>query len=342
MLDMGFEYQVRRVVEREGMPRPGQRQTLMLSATYPHAVQQLAAQFMSNYIFVSVGRVGSTTALIKQTVLWAAAPEKRRLLLEQLETCAGRTVIFVETKGAADELGEFLASAAVPAASIHGGRSQKEREAALLAFRRGQPHVLVATDVAARGIDVPECTSVINFELPRDIDSFVHRVGRTGRMGRLGHAISLFGPADRPLARPLVSLLQEAGQEIPEWLRGLSLDRSHGRRWNGRGGSKFGSRDIRSATQVRRYAHPAPSPSTGGFMQSSFHASAHSGVLDAAAVSCGWPQHGYLGVQPRAGYSTGLLSQEYFDGCEPYYCQQEHPAESRASSGAVDISGSLL
>ncbi|KOO24102.1 dead-domain-containing protein, partial [Chrysochromulina tobinii] len=250
MLDMGFEPQIRRVVEREGMPPAGQRQTLMFSATFPKEIQRLASEFMTRYIFVAVGRVGSTTALITQTVVWAEEQDKRRVLLEQLAACTGRTIIFVETKRAAEQLEEFLHRSSVPATSIHGDRSQREREQALLAFRRGSPSVLVATDVAARGLDVPECMHVINYELPREITSYVHRIGRTGRMGRHGTATSLFSYANKPVARELVTLLQEANQECPDWLLQLAAEGGAPfRGYGGSRGSKFGGRDFRQNAQ---------------------------------------------------------------------------------------------
>merc|ERR1719502_13619 len=190
----------------------------MFSATFPKEIQKLASEFMTRYIFVDVGRVGSTTALITQTVLWTEEQDKNRVLLELLQQQQGRTIIFVETKRAAEQLEEFLYRSQVPATSIHGDRTQREREQALLAFRKGMPATLVATDVAARGLDVPDCLHVINYELPRDINSYVHRIGRTGRMGRQGTAISLFSPSNKPVARDMVTLLQEASQEVPDWL----------------------------------------------------------------------------------------------------------------------------
>merc|ERR1719163_1347023 len=114
MLDMGFEPQIRRIVQQEGMPASGavadgggERQTLMFSATFPKEIQRLASEFMTRYIFVAVGRVGSTTALITQSVVWAEEHDKRRALLEQLASCTGRTIIFVETKRAAEQLEDF-------------------------------------------------------------------------------------------------------------------------------------------------------------------------------------------------------------------------------------------
>jgi len=289
---MGFEPQIRRVVEREGMPATGDRQTLMFSATFPKEIQRLASEFMTRYVFVAVGRVGSTTALITQTVVWADEADKRRVLLEQLEACAGRTIIFVETKRAAEQLEEFLNRSQVPATSIHGDRSQRDREHALLGFRRGQPSVLVATDVAARGLDVPDCMHVINYELPRDINSYVHRIGRTGRMGRQGTAISLFSYANKPVACDLVTLLQEASQACPDWLLKLSAEGTAGagsRGYQNRG--KFGGRDYRANAQVRRYQHSGasfPGMSTGG-----------------RGMANGWPQQGYMAGIKHAGDMFG-------------------------------------
>ena len=136
-------------------------------------------------------------------MIWVDDQQKHTALVELITNTQGRTIVFVETKRAAEQLEDFLYRSSIPATSIHGDRTQREREHALLAFRRGQPAVLVATDVAARGLDVPECMHVINYELPRDINSYVHRIGRTGRMGRQGTATSLFGWANRPVAREL-------------------------------------------------------------------------------------------------------------------------------------------
>ena len=108
-------------------------------------------------------------------MIWVDDQQKHTALVELITNTQGRTIVFVETKRAAEQLEDFLYRSSIPATSIHGDRTQREREHALLAFRRGQPAVLVATDVAARGLDVPECMHVINYELPRDINSYVHR-----------------------------------------------------------------------------------------------------------------------------------------------------------------------
>jgi ATP-dependent RNA helicase DDX3X len=254
MLDMGFEPQIRRIVDGEDMPRVGQRQTMMFSATFPKEIQRLASDFLGNYIFLAVGRVGSSTDLIVQHIEQVRGGDKRSLLMDLIHAVnEGLTVVFVETKRGADALEDWLTRAGFPATSIHGDRSQQEREAALRDFKSGRTPILVATDVAARGLDIPAVTHVINFDLPSDIDDYVHRIGRTGRAGKKGLATAFFDvEKDGQLARPIVDLMTEANQEVPEWLTqfasravfgGGGGGRSRGR---GGGGSRFGGRDFRA------------------------------------------------------------------------------------------------
>ncbi|XP_054738368.1 ATP-dependent RNA helicase bel [Anastrepha obliqua] len=263
MLDMGFEPQIRRIVEQSNMPPTGQRQTLMFSATFPKQIQELASDFLSNYIFLAVGRVGSTSENITQTILWVYEQDKRSYLLDLLSSIrAGAeyskdslTLIFVETKKGADALEEFLYQCNHPVTSIHGDRTQKEREEALRCFRSGDCPILVATAVAARGLDIPHVKHVINFDLPSDVEEYVHRIGRTGRMGNLGVATSFFNEKNRNICGDLLELLVETKQEVPGFLEEmLSSDRTHsGNRRRGGGGvgrygGGFGSRDYRQTS----------------------------------------------------------------------------------------------
>ncbi|XP_033149891.1 ATP-dependent RNA helicase bel [Drosophila busckii] len=251
MLDMGFEPQIRRIVEQMNMPPTGQRQTLMFSATFPKQIQELASDFLSNYIFLAVGRVGSTSENITQTLLWVYDQDKRSYLLDLLSSIRdgpeyskdNLTLIFVETKKGADSLEEFLYQCKHPVTSIHGDRTQKEREEALRCFRSGDCPILVATAVAARGLDIPHVTHVINFDLPSDVEEYVHRIGRTGRMGNLGVATSFFNEKNRNICSDLLELLIETKQEIPGFLEDmLSSDRGHsGAKRRGGGGGGVGS-----------------------------------------------------------------------------------------------------
>lgn len=257
MLDMGFEVQIRSILEKESMPRTGDRQTLMFSATFPSPIQMLARDFLDNYIFLAVGRVGSASENITQKVFWVEEHDKRSFLLDLLNaadltqpSAEHLTLVFVETKKGADSLEEFLHNEGYPVTSIHGDRTQREREDALRQFRSGNTPILVATSVAARGLDIPHVKHVINFDLPSDVEEYVHRIGRTGRMGNLGVATSFLNDRNRNLASPLLDLLIEAKQEIPSWLENVAADgrtASSGRRGGkGRFGSGgFGSRDYR-------------------------------------------------------------------------------------------------
>jgi ATP-dependent RNA helicase DDX3X len=180
---MGFEPQIRRIVEQEDMAPPANRQTLMFSATFPRNIQMLARDFLKDYVFLAVGRVGSTSENITQHIEYVEEDDKRSLLLDILHSdpsistpghsSPNLTLVFVETKRSADMLCHFLTDNGFPATAIHGDRTQQEREYALRSFKTGKTPVLVATAVASRGLDIPNVTHVINFDIPTDIDEYV-------------------------------------------------------------------------------------------------------------------------------------------------------------------------
>ncbi|XP_037429869.1 DEAD-box ATP-dependent RNA helicase 52C-like [Triticum dicoccoides] len=258
MLDMGFEPQVRRIVEQMDMPPRGVRQTLLFSATFPGEIQRMASDFLENYIFLAVGRVGSSTELIAQRVEFVQEADKRSHLMDLLHAQRDSseqgnqalTLVFVETKRGADSLENWLCTNGFPATSIHGDRNQQEREYALRSFKSGQTPILVATDVAARGLDIPHVAHVVNFDLPNDIDDYVHRIGRTGRAGKSGIATAFFNDNNSSMAKSLADLMQESNQEVPARLTRYAARPSYGggggrnRRGAG-GGSRFGGRDFR-------------------------------------------------------------------------------------------------
>nr|XP_043873991.1 putative ATP-dependent RNA helicase an3 isoform X1 [Solea senegalensis] len=267
MLDMGFEPQIRRIVEQDTMPPKGIRHTMMFSATFPKEIQILARDFLEDYIFLAVGRVGSTSENITQKVVWVEEPDKRSFLLDLLNATViptevqdnvteppekpgkdSLTLVFVETKKGADALEDFLYCEGYACTSIHGDRSQRDREEALHQFRSGRSPILVATAVAARGLDISNVKHVINFDLPSDIEEYVHRIGRTGRVGNLGLATSFFNDKNSNITKDLLDILGEAKQEVPSWLESLAYDHQH--KSSGRGRSKrfsggFGARDYR-------------------------------------------------------------------------------------------------
>jgi ATP-dependent RNA helicase DDX3X len=238
MLDMGFGPQIQKIVEE--CPSVDKRQTLMFSATFPREIQILAQEFLKNYVFLRVGRIGSTTDYITQKILYVEDIDKKSKLIERLNAVVGLTLVFVETKRLADHLEQFLYSKDFPVVSIHGDRNQKEREESLELFRTGQARIMVATDVAARGLDVKDVKHVINYDLPHDINDYVHRIGRTGRCGAEGLATAFFNEKNKNISRELVELLEESGQEVDTWLYQFTSPQSSSR--NPRGGRTGGSR----------------------------------------------------------------------------------------------------
>lgn len=238
MLDMGFEPQIRKIIEQI---RPD-RQTLMWSATWPKEIQGLARDYLKDLIQVNIGSLDiSANTRVTQFVLSCSPYDKMRLLVEELSKIMsgpepGKVIIFTAKKVTADEISTILVRDRFPAVAIHGDKSQKERDWVMRQFKEGRSSILVATDVAARGLDVKEINFVINFDLPKNIEDYVHRIGRTGRAGKYGTSISFFSPAeDGKLARDLIKVLEEANQEVPSSIRNLAPPRG-GSSLRGRGG----------------------------------------------------------------------------------------------------------
>ncbi len=188
MLDMGFIHDVRKVIAI----LPAKRQTLFFSATMPVEISALAARLLKNPVRVEVAPVATTVERVEQRVIFVPAASKRQLLVNMLEQDASmdRVIVFTRTKHGANKVAEHLERANVPAAAIHGNKSQTARQAALEGFRAGEVRVLVATDIAARGIDIDGVSHVVNFELPNIPESYVHRIGRTARAGAAGVAVA--------------------------------------------------------------------------------------------------------------------------------------------------------
>ena len=182
MLDLGFFQPIRKVVAR----LPAKRQNLFFSATMPKEIKSLAADLLTNPVEVSVTPESTTVDRVDQRILFVETARKRVLLAElYAEAALSRTIVFTRTKRGADRVAKHLEMCGVKCASIHGDKSQAQREKALAAFKSGQLRALVATDIAARGIDVSDVTHVINFELPNVPESYVHRIGRNGAAGEV-------------------------------------------------------------------------------------------------------------------------------------------------------------
>lgn len=249
MLDMGFLPGIEKMVDHETMVPMGERQTLMFSATFPDEVQHLARRFLNNYLFITVGIVGGACTDVEQNFYEVTRNKKKDMLKEIMAkendagTLAG-TLVFVEMKRKADFIAAFLSEINYPTTSIHGDRLQRQREEALADFKSGRMAILVATAVAARGLDIKNVAHVINFDMPKSIDEYVHRIGRTGRVGNRGRATSFYDPEDDAhITGDLVKILKQADQQIPDWLLGGS---SNQRSYAPGKGSRFGGHDIRN------------------------------------------------------------------------------------------------
>lgn len=240
------------------MPQGPDRQTMMFSATFPANIQRLASDFLRQYVFLTVGRVGSASKDVTQAIEYVEEQDKMDALMKFLLTIEeGLILIFVETKRSCDYVEDVLCGRGFPACSIHGDKSQYEREDALRAFKKGVTPVMVATDVASRGLDIPNVTQVINYDLPTNIDDYVHRIGRTGRAGNVGFALSFVNEKNAGIIRELRDLLDENDQEVPQWLNQMCNYSGRGGRGGGggrgrRSGNNFGSRDVRYSDRDSR------------------------------------------------------------------------------------------
>lgn len=204
MLDMGFVHDVKKIITK----LPAQRQTLFFSATMPAAIQQLADSLLKNPEYVSVAPVSSAAKTVSQSVYFVEKKDKQKLLYHILnDRGISRSLVFTRTKHGADQLVKLLAKEGIFAAAIHGNKSQNARQRALHGFKVNQLRVLVATDIAARGIDIDELPHVINYDLPEVPETYVHRIGRTGRGGNTGTAVSFCGAEEKSELRSIEKLI---------------------------------------------------------------------------------------------------------------------------------------
>ncbi len=205
MLDLGFIVPIRKIVSHIS----AKRQTLFFSATMPKEIAQLAGSMLRDPVHVAVTPVATTAERVEQKVIFVEAARKRQVLAEILrDKRMERTLVFTRTKHGADKVTQHLEAVGQPAAAIHGNKSQPQRERALAAFKEGRIRVLVATDIAARGIDVDGVTHVVNFDLPNVPESYVHRIGRTARAGHAGVAISFCDSSERAHLRGIEKLIR--------------------------------------------------------------------------------------------------------------------------------------
>jgi ATP-dependent RNA helicase RhlE len=207
MLDMGFIHDVRTISAKV----PSKRQTLLFSATMPSAIDKLVKGLLTDFARVEVTPQSTTVERIEQRVMFVPREDKRKLLAEILkDEAVSRAIVFTRTKHCANRVSEQLQKMGISADAIHGNKSQGARQRSLAAFKKGNVRVLVATDIAARGIDVDDISHVINFELPMEPEGYVHRIGRTARAGSEGIALSFCDASERGQLRAIERTISES------------------------------------------------------------------------------------------------------------------------------------
>ncbi|GJN06681.1 hypothetical protein PR202_ga24437 [Eleusine coracana subsp. coracana] len=221
LVDLGFEDDIREVFDRF----KAQRQTLLFSATMPDKIKNFAKSALVKPVIVNVGRAGATNLDVIQEVEYVKDDARIIYLLECLQKTPPPVLVFCENKADVDYLHEYLLLKGVEAVAIHGGKDQEERERAIESFKTGVKDVLVATDVASKGLDFPDIQHVINYDMPAEIENYVHRIGRTGRCGKTGIATTFINKNQTETTlRDLKQLLKEAKQRIPPVLAELGDD----------------------------------------------------------------------------------------------------------------------
>ncbi len=252
MLDMGFVRDVRKIVKA----LPKRRQSLLFSATMPNEIARLSGEILDHPVRIEVTPQATPIEIIEQSLYHVPAAGKRALLSKILDNPAlSRVIVFARTKHRANRVAEQLSKSGVDAEAIHGNKSQGARQRALKRFRAGHARVLVATDIAARGIDIDSVSHVINYELPNEPESYVHRIGRTARAGAGGVAISFCDPAEREhlrgierlIKRPLTVIGDDPAATAPEGKGKSKAKKSRGKPWHKR-------RQSRSQRQSRKRA----------------------------------------------------------------------------------------
>lgn len=215
ILDMGFEDQLNTIIFTYDLPPKGKRQNLMLSATFSPEVRKIARKFMNEFYFVQPKTVAPKQ--IKQEIIKASEAEKNQMLSQILQKLHGSIIIFLDTKRGVDSLSCFLYNSRFKCCSIHGDKKQNQRQNAIENFTLGNVPILIATDVASRGLDFPNVNLVVNYDLPKNLEDYIHRIGRTGRMGQEGTAISFINEGNKPIIKKLYLFFKSQGQVIPPW-----------------------------------------------------------------------------------------------------------------------------
>lgn len=238
MLDMGFEPQLKEIFRY--LPQP--RQTLLFSATFPSHIENLIKKYLNDPVHVSVGQTSYPVAELKQAAIQTTEREKNNVLLDELKSRDGTVLIFTRTKRRTDRLSQFLKDRKYSVDRIHGGLSQGQRNHAIQQFRSSKNRILVATDIAARGLDIHHIEHVINYDLPHIPEDYIHRIGRTARAGAQGEALSLLIPDDYNVWQKISKLYKIEGASMDRPEKGIKdWRRGRGRRFKKRNFSGLSS-----------------------------------------------------------------------------------------------------
>lgn len=227
MLDMGFAPQVKQIMKHVS----NDRQTLLFSATLPPEIMNLASSYLKNPERIAINPVLQAAPEVKEETIRTTQPEKNNIILKVMQEREGRILVFTRTKSRTDRLARLLFQKGHDVVSLHGGHTQSQRKMALEKFRRGSHRIMVATDLASRGIDVNDINHVINYDIPESREDYIHRIGRTGRSGKTGNALNLLTELDTDAERILTGKKPEKGQHRPHQNRPSRRSRSpQGRR----------------------------------------------------------------------------------------------------------------
>ncbi len=309
MLDMGFIRDVRKVIAA----LPADRQSLLFSATMPNDISKLATSLLRDPLRVEVTPVATTAERIAQKLFYVEKPAKNRLLAKLMEDEAvGRAIVFSRTKHGANKIAEVLARSYKGGVEvIHGNKSQSARQNALESFRAGKSRVLIATDIAARGIDVDGITHVINFDLPNEPESYVHRIGRTARAGAEGIAWSFCDGSERAYLKDIEKLTRqrifvEVLPDLPPLARGEAVEERAPRRPQGNGGGRNGSSRNGSGAKSGGSRHGGPANKTSNRSGQTRHAEPRAPRADGEARA---PQGGRANENRSARPASNNQSQ---------------------------------
>nr|QOS47386.1 DEAD-box DDX5D [Locusta migratoria] len=331
MLDMGFEPQIRKIIEQI---RPD-RQVLMWSATWPKEVQALAEDFLTDYIQINIGSLTLAANHNIMQIIDVCQEHEKETKLSQLmrEICSekgNKTIIFVETKKKVDDITKSIRREGWPAISIHGDKSQPERDYVLTEFRNGKCPILVATDVAARGLDVEDVKYVINFDYPNTSEDYIHRIGRTGRCNLSGTAYAFFTPNNARQAKELIAVLEEANQPVnPKLIDLAALARTA---FSGKGRNRWNTRSKDATSNGSQNISRNMANSWQPMQNVNDQEYRHSSVPR-------YISNGNLKSNSEAGYrNNGYMQQQQQQHHQQQQQQQQLSSPSRLSSPALSPS----